>query len=67
MRGDLQAGQIAAMVGNVMGGGKKKGKEPFTPSDFLLDVRDPDDSGEKVDKLGGARALYERKRRHGYA
>lgn len=60
VRSDLQAGAVAAMVGNTMGG--RKGKKSLKPSDFLFDAQIKDDPDES-DRLAGARARYEQKRR----
>ena len=63
LRHDLQAGAVAAMVGNAMGGGKKN-KKPFKPSDFMFDVgQGAEDANERADGLSGGRALYEKKKR----
>ena len=62
VRHDLQAGAVAAMIGNVMGGGKKS-KKPWSPSDFVFDAKPEEDSDEGSDRLTAGRALYERKKR----
>ena len=62
VRHDLQAGAVAAMVGNAMAGGKK-GKKPLAPSDFVFDAKLDEDPDEGSDHLRAGRALYERKKR----
>ena len=61
VRGDLQAGAVAATIANTMGG--RKGKKPLTPTDYLFDVPIKDDP--EGDRLAKARARYEQKRRQG--
>ena len=65
VRHDLQAGTVAAMVGNALGG--RKGKRPFKAAEFVLEASSdgapPDQPDDRVERLAGARALYARKRR----